>query len=155
MQSPQQQLRQVSVVDLDWLLLRLEEIKRALRVLEDQIEQLRDSDDTPKRGRRSRATLGRATARPMREEFNIKGRTVWLPKTLARLMRALLVSPGTWKTTKDLAVLLGDNDRAARPHAVAQAVYRLRRELRRAGMDGELVKGHRSHGWRLNFPDKG
>jgi DNA-binding response OmpR family regulator len=88
--------------------------------------------------------------------FHFKGCTVRLPKKLATLMRALAVSsPGKWRTAKDLASQLGDAAKGVKPHTVAQAIYRLRKELQRAGLDGRMIESQRGYGWRWKAQDKG
>ena len=173
MRVPQQTLRQEQIVPmLRRMLLRLEEMEQAEQFSADarhlmkaQIEGWLESVDTtqalPELSLRDTATLI-AIERDLgsnREVFRIKGRIVRLPKTLAKLARALAVpSPGKWKTAKDLSVQLGNignNAKCGKYHAITQAVYRLRKELRRAGLNGRLIESRRGYGWRWRDPDKG
>jgi DNA-binding response OmpR family regulator len=94
---------------------------------------------------------------PRREAVPVGNRTLRLPRTLAGLMRALLAPPPrTWRTAAELAAQLGVSvpRKSDATHAVAQAVYRLRKEMERAGLDGRMIEGRRGLGWRWKTPDK-
>jgi DNA-binding response OmpR family regulator len=163
MRPPEQQLRREQIIALRRMLVRLEEMEQAeqlnaaaRRAMATQIECWLDSVDTT----RSLAELVPQDSATLtatetgfgsnREVFRIKGRIVRLPTTLAKLLRALAVSsPGTWKTAKDLAGQFGNH------HTITQAVYRLRKELRCAGLDGRMIESRRGYGWRWKAPDKG
>jgi DNA-binding response OmpR family regulator len=131
-------------------------------LIERLIELLEGTGASPELGPQPSALLSANEAkfgsnrRSKRKVWRIKGRIVRLTKTLDTLIRALAVSsPGVWRTAKDLAGQLGRDPNNVKPHAVAQAIFRLRQELQRAGLNGRMIEGRRGRGWRWKTPDEG
>ena len=92
---------------------------------------------------------------PNRKVFRIRGHRVELPKMLADLVEALTASPGTWMKAEQLTLKLGDNVTARTGHGISQVVYRLRKELKLAGIDGRIIESSRRRGYRWRSADKG
>jgi DNA-binding response OmpR family regulator len=131
--------------------IRLEEMDEAIRDMKTQLAQL-----YLKLGLDfSKGVITNDKSQRQEVQMKIHNRTVglWLPKTLANLLRGLLASSGAWLTADELAKRLGDKGTSRNPRAVAQSIFRLRKELRRAGLPW-IIEGSRSHGYRCKSYDE-